>query len=178
MTPLALPLQVLLGCITLAAGFTDLRSRTIPNSLVIVGLVFGFGLNTYLLHWNGFVRSVAGFALAAAVYVPLFALRAMGGGDVKLMAAVGAIAGAANWFVIFLFTSVIGGLFAIILLLFTGTLRKTIRNVGHILNEIMHLRVPHRSRRELDVSSPSAVTMPHGVAIAAGVILYLLLSRF
>jgi prepilin peptidase CpaA len=178
MTPLPLPLQVLLGCITLAAGITDFRSRKIPNSLVIVGLVFGLGLNTYLLHWNGFVRSVAGFALAAAVYMPLFALRAMGGGDVKLMAAVGAIAGAANWFVIFLLTSVIGGLGAIVLLRFTGTLRKTRRNVGHILNEIMHLQLPHRSMQELDVSSPAAVTMPHGVAIAAGAIMYLLLSRF
>ena len=82
-------LQVVLASLTFAAAVSDLQSRTIPNWLVLSGIVLGFGINGYLFGWGGLLRSAMGFALAAVVYLPMFALRAMGGGDVKLMAAVG-----------------------------------------------------------------------------------------
>ncbi len=175
MTPVPEILQILLACVTVSAGFTDWRSRTIPNWLVASGLILGIGANIYLLHWEGLARSAAGLGLAILVYLPLFALRAMGGGDVKLMAAAGAVVGARNWFALFLITSILGGLFAVALLLFRGKLRKTLRNVGFILTEMSHFRAPHASAPELDIGDPSAVTLPHGVVIAIGSILFLML---
>ncbi len=178
MTELPDVLQLVLACLTVTAAITDWRSRTIPNWLVAVGLVLGFGANVYLSGWDGLLRSVAGFGLAALVYVPMFALRAMGGGDVKLMAAVGCMAGARNWFVIFLLTAILGGIAALAILLSRGILAGTLRNVAYILSELVQLRAPHLSAPELSVEHPKAVTLPHGMSIAAGTLLFLIVLRF
>src|SRR2546425_3492211 len=96
LTPLPLELQVLLVLIVGTAAIYDLRFRRIPNWLVLLGLVFGLGMNTYLFHWEGLRRAGLGLGLAFLVYFPLHLLRAMGAGDVKLMAAVGSIVGPVN----------------------------------------------------------------------------------
>ena len=49
--------QVVLVLIVLTAGIYDLRYRRIPNWLVLVGLVLGFGLNTFLFGVSGLERS-------------------------------------------------------------------------------------------------------------------------
>ena len=164
--------------LTIAAAFSDLRTRTIPNWLVLAGLTLGFGINFYLFRWTGIGRSALGAALAVAIYLPLFALRAMGGGDLKLMAAVGAMVGARNWFVIFMLTAILGGIAAVAILLWRGLLGITLRNAAYILNELMHLRAPHLSVPQLSVEHPRAVTLPHGAVIAAGSLLFLTLLRF
>jgi prepilin peptidase CpaA len=178
MQPLPDILQVILASLTVAAAVSDLQSRTIPNWLVLIGIVLGFGANVYLYAWDGLQRSALGFGLAAAVYLPMFALQAMGGGDVKLMAAVGCIAGARNWFVIFLLTAILGGIAALAMLLARGILAGTMRNVAYILSELAQLRPPHLSAPELSVDHPKAVTLPHGAAIAAGTLLFLVVLRF
>ncbi|MEO8128822.1 MAG: A24 family peptidase [Bryobacteraceae bacterium] len=171
-------LQIVLASLTAAAAISDLRSRTISNGLVLTGLMLGFALNIYLFGWNGFWRALSGFGLASAVYLPLFALRAMGGGDVKFMAAIGSITGAGNWFVIFLITSILGGIVAILLLLIRRNLSNTLRNVGHILTELAQFRPPHLSAPELSVDHPQAVSLPHGAVIAGGSFLFLVVLRF
>ncbi len=93
LTYLPLVMQVVLVLIVMTAGIYDLRFRRIPNWLVLVGLVLGFGLNTFLFGLSGLERSAMGMGLALLIYFPLYLLRAMGAGDAKLMAAVGAIVG-------------------------------------------------------------------------------------
>jgi prepilin peptidase CpaA len=177
MPPLPYPVQIALAAIVAIAALYDLRWRRIPNWLVLSGLCLGFGLHGYLFGWSGVARAAGGTALAGAIYLPLFALRAMGGGDVKLMLAAGSLAGAHNWLVIFLLTALLGGLAAIALLLIRGGLGRAFLNVGHILTELVHLRAPYRSAAELSVEHPHAVTMPHGAVIAAGTLMFLLLIR-
>ena len=171
-------LQMVLAGLTAIAAVSDLRWRMIPNWLVLGGLILGFGLNVYLFGWSGLLRSSLGFGLAAVVYLPLFALRAMGGGDVKLMAAVGSIAGASHWFTIFLFTSILGGILALLLIMLHGNLSHTFDNIAHILRELSHLRPPHVLRPELSVDHPRAVGLPHGTVIGAATLLFLLVLRF
>ena len=97
----------------------------------------------------------------------------MGGGDVKLMAAVGAIAGPKAWIAIFLVTAVVGGIIALMLIAIKGRTARTLRNVGILLTELAHLRAPHRVEQELDVTSDRGLRLPHGCTIAAGTLLYL-----
>ena len=177
MPPLPDPIQVALAALVAIAAVYDLRWRRIPNWLVLSGLLLGFGLQGYLFGWPGARQAMLGMLLAGAVYLPLFALRAMGGGDVKLMLAVGALAGTRNWFLIFLLTAVLGGFAAIALLLVRGSLTRTLQNVGYILSELVQLRAPHASMAELNVEHPQAVTMPHGAVIASGTLLFLILQR-
>ena len=167
-------LQVVLAAVVLIAAETDLRSRRIPNWLTLAGVVAGIVLNSFLnvdrFNWR---TALMGLGLAFAVYFPLYLLRGMGAGDVKLMAAVGALMGPSNWFAIFILSNVLGAIAAVVLLLSKGRLWGTLRNVGFMLNELVHFRPPYLRKEELDLSSPKAMTMPHGLAIAMGSISFL-----
>src|SRR4051812_45965159 len=94
--------QALLGILILAAAGYDIRYRRIPNWLVLAGIVIGFAWNLYSSGWSGLGHAAAGLGLGFALYFPLYLLRARGAGDVKLLAAVGAIVGPGNCFWVFL----------------------------------------------------------------------------
>ena len=176
MTALPRALQIALFVLALAAGAYDLRFRRIPNWLTASGFCLGLALHGWLEGWPGLQQAILGAGLGLAVYFVLFALRAMGGGDVKLMAAVGAIVGPLNWLVIFLAASLLGGLIAIILVLSRGTLLRTLWNVLSVLGHLIRGRAPYRADPKFDVSHANAVTLPHGVCIALACFLFLFLT--
>jgi prepilin peptidase CpaA len=165
--------QVLLGALVGVAAIYDIRWRRIPNWLVLTGLLVGLTLNPLLYGWTGLKLSLLGLGLAMLVYFPLYAVHGMGAGDVKLMAAIGAIAGPDAWFNILLLTAVLGAAIALLLLLLRGRLRSTLWNVGYIISELMRFRAPYLRREELDVNHPTAVTLPHGATIALGCLCFL-----
>jgi hypothetical protein len=62
-------------------------------------------------------------------------------------------------------------------LLFRGGLRRAVLNVLKILGALIRFRAPFHERPELDVADSRAVTLPHGLAIAIGSILFIALSH-
>ena len=167
-------LQVALAVIAMVAAVYDVRYRRIPNWLTLSGVLVGLGMNsihnTARYNWRW---ALMGLGLAFLVYFPLYLLRGMGAGDVKLMAAIGATVGPVNWFVIFVLSNVLGGAAAVVLLLSKGRVLRTFSNLGYMLSELAHLRPPYMRKEELDVRSAKAVTMPHGLAIAVGSFVFL-----
>jgi prepilin peptidase CpaA len=117
--------------------------------------------------------SLVGFAVAFGVYLALYAIRAMGAGDVKLMAAVGTMVGWEDWFGIFVITAIIGGAMALILIVAKKRFTSTFMNVGVILNEAKSGRPAYLAKEELDVKNPKALGLPHGAVIAVGTLFYL-----
>lgn len=170
-------IKAALMTVTGIAAITDLYSRRIPNLLVVSGFVAGFLLNTWLNGRNGALHSLYGFGLAILIYALLYLVRAMGGGDVKLMAAAGAMVGPRDWFTLFVFASIISALIAMGMLVARNAFGATFHNVTHIVKELAHFRVPYRSESQLDIASPHAITMPHGVAIFAGALLLLIVRH-
>ncbi|MGH9582928.1 MAG: A24 family peptidase [Bryobacteraceae bacterium] len=168
-------LEILLLVLAAAAGLYDLRFRRIPNWLNLSGAVLGIGLNVLLAGRYGAVESLLGILCAFAVYTPLFLLRAMGAGDVKLMIAVGAIAGPRNWLVVFLAAALLGGVVAIVVAILKRRLRETCGNTGTILLALSHGLLPFHAHPQLDVRSAEALRIPHGTVIAGGVFIFLLL---
>jgi prepilin peptidase CpaA len=169
--------EALLLVVVLGAAVYDVRYRRIPNWLSVSGVVFGLALNTFLYQgWPGLRLSLGGLAAGFGVYFALYTLRAMGAGDVKLMAAVGAIVGWQDWFGTFLITAIIGGLMALILVATKGRVKKTLWNVGFILSEMRSGRPAYMRKEELDVRSPRALGLPHGAVIAVGTIFFLALA--
>ncbi|HUQ90590.1 MAG TPA: prepilin peptidase [Bryobacteraceae bacterium] len=158
--------------VTVAAIY-DIRFRRIPNWLVGAGALLAVVLNFVLFEFEGLRASLLGLGLALLIYFPLFALRAMGAGDVKLMAAIACLMGPGPWLAIFVCSAIAGGMIAIVLLLSKKRLRTTFRNVAFLVSELAHLRPPYIRREELDVSHPGAVSLPHAVSIAAGALTYL-----
>jgi prepilin peptidase CpaA len=169
--------EAVLIVVLLAAAVYDVRYRRIPNWISVGGTLIGLVLNSFLYHGApGLIFALKGLLLGFGVYFVLYVLHAMGAGDVKLMAATGALVGWQNWFGIFLITAVIGGLMAMMLMVMRRRLKTTFWNVGFILGEMGHGRAAYVTREELDVKSPKAVGLPHGAVIAVGTIFFLAIS--
>ena len=165
----------MLVLVVITAAIFDLRWRRVPNWLTVSGVLLGLGLNTILLRSEGLWSSLEGLGLALLIYVPLYLLRGMGGGDVKLMAAVGAIAGPGNWLRIFFFTLIFGAVVAIILIFVKRRVRRTFQNIGLILLSLGSGRAPYAKNPELDVREEKGLRLPHAVTIACGAIAFLVL---
>jgi prepilin peptidase CpaA len=157
------------------AAATDISRRVVPNALTVTGLICGFLLNTSLHGWGGLKQALFGFIVGLALFLPLFLLRGMGGGDVKLMAAIGSMAGVTDTIIIFILTAVFGGVLALLLLVWKGGLGRALRNTGLILGELTRLRAPHVAHPELAIEHEGSVKLPYAIAIALGTLTFLVL---
>jgi len=164
--PLPLLLKALLLSVAIVAAVYDWRFRRIPNWVSLAGLLAGFGAQIFLKGVEGLVSAGEGLGLALLIYFPLYLLRGMGAGDVKLMAALGSIAGPMNWFVLFMVTAVLGGIVGVLLSLVYGRLYSTLWNVMQIVKELAMFRAPYKNQPQVDLHHPGALRTPHGVIIA------------
>jgi prepilin peptidase CpaA len=164
--PLILAGAVLLSVV---AGWTDLRSRRIPNWLTAPGLLIGVAANTILGGWSGLKASLLGAALGLALLLPFVLLRSLGAGDWKLAGALGAFAGRELLINLLLGSVLVAGLMALVLVIYKGRVRQTVLNIGHILVSLVTFRLPG-SRVSLD--NPDSLKVPYGLALAFTVVLY------
>jgi prepilin peptidase CpaA len=174
---MAVATQALVSLLVTIAAIYDLRWRRIPNWLVFPGLLIGLALNTFLFEWAGLKSALLGILVATVIYFPLYLIRGMGAGDVKLMMAVGALAGYPRWLGIFITTAILGGVIALVLLALRGRFRKTLWNVGFMMQQMAHGRAPY-ANPELDVQSGKGLSLPHGAVIGLGTLVYLAIIRF
>jgi len=167
--------QALILAVSIPAAVFDIRQRRVPNWITLPAVLIAIALNAFLdvpaFNWR---TSLEGLGLALLIYFPLYMLRAMGAGDVKLMAAIGAAVGWQNWLGIFFLTAVFGGLAAVVAVVSRGTVRKTFRNLWFIVLSLLHRQAPYEGNPELDVKNVRAARLPHAVAIACGVVSFLL----
>ena len=101
--------------VVLAAGATywDLRSRRVPNALTFSCALAGLAMGGLERGGAGLLPPAAGLLVAGGVFLPFVVLGYVGGGDMKLLAAAGALLGpvGAVWAV--LFGAVLGGAWAL-----------------------------------------------------------------
>ena len=132
---------MLLTAALVAAAVVDLRTRTIPNGLTaaIALLAIPFWWATGLDFWPDIAIRIAVAAGVFAFFAGAFAIGMMGGGDVKLVAAISLWLNPAAVVVLLVLTSLAGGALTVVMLLW-------------------HWRA--RSKRNIEI--------PYGVAIAFG----------
>ena len=162
---------ILLSLIVIPAAALDIKTRRIPNWLSFSGLLLGVILNTFLGEWNGLWFSLKGLGLAFAIYFVLHLLRGMGAGDVKLMAAVGSVAGPGGWIWIFILTCLTGAVAGLLVVAAKGRFRKTFENILVILISFRHGQLPYKENPQLDVRSGEGLRLPHAAMIALGTLL-------
>src|SRR3989440_5130179 len=71
----------------------DVRTRRIPNAISGAAMLLGVTLNTAYLGTAGLLDSLAGLGITVGVLLWPFAMGGIGGGDVKMMGAIGALLG-------------------------------------------------------------------------------------
>lgn len=110
----ALTTALLLAAAMLSSAVVDMRSFRIPNLITYPSMLLFLALG---LLWNGssgLLHSFTGLLLAGGCMLPPFLLGVMGAGDVKLVAVTGAALGPDAVLTVLLFTSLAGGLQAVV----------------------------------------------------------------
>ena len=148
-----------------------MRERRIPNWLTFSGIVVGFVLNGVVNGLAGLEFAGLGFLIASAIYMVLYIIHAKSAGDVKLMAAVGAMVGWRVWLVIFFVSSIIGAVIGLIVALQAGRMKRTFSNVGFIMSEMSQGRAPHVRREDVDVQSEKSLRIPGGTMVGLAILL-------
>ena len=95
------------------AAWIDLRSGRIPNALSLAGAMLGLIIHLELGGLGGLLHSLAGLGLGLALMLPGYLVRSTGAGDVKLMAAVGALLGPEGVLVAFISAILVGATFGV-----------------------------------------------------------------
>ena len=155
-------LDTVLVAILLYAVFTDLRVRRISNKLTYPTMLLGLIAGAAMGGWNGLGQSFQGLALGMGIMLIPFLLGAMGAGDVKLLAAIGAVKGPEFVLIAALYACVAGGILALYYLIKERRVANTFRYIAY--GWIWALKG----------NGPKAGSVPYAPAIAAGVVLALL----
>ena len=121
MTPLVVQSLALIAFTALAMSW-DLRTRRIPNLLNVASLALAIAFHASLGGWAGCLFSLSGFATGFGILFVLWLMGGGGGGDVKLMGAVGAWLGPQLTLIAFVASGVLAGLFRLAILV-CGTKR-------------------------------------------------------
>jgi prepilin peptidase CpaA len=153
----------------LAAGITDLRSRRIPNWLTYPAAPLAVALHAIAGGWPEAKVSLKGFGIAFAVFLILFLLRALGGGDLKLAAGLGAFVGVHHLADVIVAILLINALIAIVLIISKRRMWRTLKNIGRLIAAFFRFHLPER---DLTIDNPEAIKVPFGVAAAIAVLLY------
>jgi prepilin peptidase CpaA len=151
------------------ATFTDLRSRRIPNWLVLPFLLAGIAVSAWLHGWHGVGQSFEGAGVALLLFGILFCMGGMGAGDVKLCAAIGAWIGPSQLFIALVMIGMAGGVMALGWAAYRGFLKELFSGAADLV--FGSKKRGAGSESELNLANPRARKMPYAPAIAVGTLL-------
>jgi len=173
---------LLLTCLLgLALGY-DVATRRIPNWLVLAGAIAGVSCSLFATQAAGGLplgvsglglgKSLLGALTGLAIMSPLYLLRAMGGGDAKLMAAIGTFLGPMQVLGAALLTFVAGGVLSLIVALWSRSLPRVLGNLQLMGMTAASGRLSGLSLRDVQTTG----RLPYAIAIAVGTVLQLWLA--
>lgn len=156
--------------LTAICVITDIKSRRIYNKILIPFLVAGLAAGFLAGGWNSLLDGAKGFIIGLLALVIPFARGGIGGGDVKLLAVIGAIKGTSFVLSTFLAGAIAGGIFALIAL---ARRRRLLAVLSGCLTAASNLLIRYgiafrtTGSREND---PDPLYLPYSLAIGAGVV--------
>lgn len=152
--------------LAVVASIADLQTRKIPNHLTFGAAAAALVFALVRAGLPGLGWSVAGWLVVVVLFLPFFALRGLGAGDVKLLGAFGAWLGPQNAIYLALFTGIAGGIMALVVVLLRGYLKQAFRNLWTLL--IFWRVTGIRPLPELTLEHGRGPRLAYALPIAAG----------
>jgi prepilin peptidase CpaA len=159
---IALPFILAFAC------YGEIKERRIPNWLTLGAIALGLGAAIIEGGLAGLTDSALGLAIAGGLFLPFCLLGVVGGGDMKLMAAVGAIVGWPMVLRVLCDTCIAGGVIAVAIMAWNGVLLTTLANVFRIMAGM--------PRKQQGLRNPPMV--PYALAITAGTLVAVFIQEF
>jgi prepilin peptidase CpaA len=154
--------------VALAGAFTDVRSSRIPNKLTYIAIIAAILLRALLLGLSGLKSCGLGILVAGGFFAVLFVLGAMGGGDLKMMTAIGAWAGDTHILTVLIAIGLAGGVLALTSVVLNRNTFQTVRNALRLIAYRFTSGLqPHP---DLNVQAHGSRRIPFGLAIAIGTV--------
>lgn len=170
---LSICLELLLILTVVGAACTDLLTRRISNLWLLACALGAVGLHLAGPSPGGaIVRALAGAATGLAIFLPLYMLRGMAAGDVKLMATTGFFLPPGDVLWLAVLTVCAGGLMALASIIWRGRLGDALINVRALLRPIWMGMAGVRLAQE-PLPRPSAGSLPYGLAIASATLFFM-----
>jgi prepilin peptidase CpaA len=144
-------------------AYWDVRYRRIPNWATLPGTALGLGVNGLFLGWQGMKASGLGLLVGFGALVVLFVLGWMGGGDVKLMAAVGALKGYPFVVSALFYSLIVGVVIGVALLIWNRKALRTFKSLFFVISSRVTKLVPKQN-----IDREQAQKIPFGLAIVLG----------
>jgi len=159
----------------LAAAVGDARWRKIPRSFTTAGLIVGLGFHAIhgtllggVVHGGlpEFGSSAVACVIGFAIGLTLFQLGAIGGGDVKLIMALGAMLGFSRWLFAMEVAVFAAAAIAVLQAARRGMLRQTLANVVETFRWLLTRGA--KAHPVINVSNAAMLRAPFGIAAALG----------
>ncbi len=128
---------IIISIILIIASIADLLYKKIPNRLTYSSLVIGIFFQLAFKGSDGLFHSLQGIGIGFALTFIIYLAGGLGAGDVKLMAAIGAFLGPKEIFLAFIFSSLLSGVYAIILLAFHGFIFQTFKRYFNMIKTLV-----------------------------------------
>ncbi len=149
----------------------DVTIRRIPNAFTLPAMVFALGLHFTLGGWRQLGAAAAAGLSCGFIFLLFYLAGGMGGGDVKLITAVGCYAGLSRIGPLLVMTSFAGGVMAVGLALYRRRLKETLMNMCTLA--VHHGTVGLVPHAEFNIGNEQTLRLPYALAIAAGTALNL-----
>ena len=160
------PAYVVVAAVAAAACVIDLRERRIPNWLTFSAAGSGIAYHLFVNGFSGLGFAAGGWIVGVAIFFLPFLLRGLGGGDIKLLGALGAWLGPLDIVWLSLYTGVAGAVLALVVSFARGYLRQALQNIWLLL---MHIRMEGlRPLPEMTIHHGTGPKLAYGAAIFAG----------
>lgn len=165
--------ELLLVLTVVLAASTDLISRRIPNRLLLLCGIGAVGLRLAGPNPTAhLLTALGGAATGLAVFLPMYLLRGMAAGDVKLLATVGLFLSPGDVLWLAVLTVCAGGLMALAVLLWRGRWRDAWTNVLTLLRP-WWMRLAGIQLAPEALPKSSVGNLPYGLAIASATLFFL-----
>lgn len=175
---LGLATELTLFALLISSAYTDVKAGKVYNSVTfpafLLGLVLAYARGTIDDGQGGryLINSLAGALLGGGLFAVFYWLGGLAGGDVKLMAAIGALKGFMFTCYALLYTSIVGAILAVGMLIWQGRLWDGLRGSLTMLFSIRRPLAPETTNpadpATQKTTAAARATLPYGVAISVG----------